>query len=170
MLSQDWPLAGTWNYRPMAVENDYVFEDSRRASGLPVVNPGISAIWTPIRAAIRQIEFRRQVELNVEHNASSRSGHRRRRSREPVPTLKDVYVVTVTNKSPKRDIVVNRVWFDTTPTSRSRVPIPVRIEPEASWSRDVPVGSVPGTPAEVQRLGRCELSPDNKIIESHPGR
>ena len=134
------------------------------------MNPGISAIWTPIRAAIRQIDFRRQVELNVEHKRlvafralSSFTGTRRH--------IEDVYVVTVTNKSPKRDIVVNRVWFDTTPNVeiQSR-DFPVRIEPEASWSRDVPVGSVPGTPAEVQRLGRCELSPDNKIIESHPGR
>ena len=134
------------------------------------MNLGFGAIWTPIRAAIRQIDFRRQVELTVEHKRlvafralSSFTGTRRH--------MMDVYVVTVTNKSPKRDIVVNRVWFDTTPNVeiQSR-DLPVRIEPEASWSRDVRVGSVPGTPAEVQRLGRCELSPDDKIIESRSRR
>jgi hypothetical protein len=134
------------------------------------VTPGFGAIWIPIRAAIRQIGFRRQVKLTVEHKRlvafralSSFTGTRKH--------MKDVYVVTVTNKSLRRDIVVNRVWFDTTPNVeiQSR-DLPVRIEPEGSWSGEIPVDTVPGTPAEVQRLGRCELSPDNKIIESRSGR
>jgi hypothetical protein len=77
--------------------------------------------------------------------------------------------VTVTNKSATRDIVVKRVWFDTTPKVEVRSPeLPVRVPPEESWGREEPARTVPGTPAEVQLLGRCQLSPDNKIIESRP--
>ena len=83
--------------------------------------------------------------------------------------MKDVYVVTITNKSPRRDIVVKRVWFDTTPNVEIRSPeLPVRISPEDPWSREVPAHTVPGKHAEVECLGRCQLSPDDKIIHSRP--
>jgi hypothetical protein len=46
--------------------------------------------------------------------------------------MKDVYVVTVTNKSPTRDLVVNKVWFATTPIVDVKSPdLPVRIAPGA---------------------------------------
>jgi hypothetical protein len=79
--------------------------------------------------------------------------------------MKDVYIVTVTNMSPRRDIVVKRVWFDTTPSVDVTSPeLPVRIPPEESWSREVRAGTVPGEPAEVMRLARCQLAPDDKVI------
>ncbi len=127
---------------------------------------GLGSILTSVRAAYRQVEFRRQIELTVEHKhvAASRTSSAFAGTQTHA---KDVYIVTVTNKSPTRDIVVKRVWFDTTPNVDVRSPdLPVRIPTEESWSREVPAHTVPGTPAEVQRLGRCQLSPDDKIIES----
>ena len=128
------------------------------------MNLGLGAVLTPIKAAYRQVEFRRQVKLTVEHKnvGGTRTWSAFTGSRS---YMKDVYVIT--NKSPKRDLVVNRVWLDTTPTVEIRSPeLPVRIAPEDRWSREVPAHTVPGTHAEVERLGRCQLSPDDKIIKS----
>ena len=132
------------------------------------MNVGPGAVWGSIRALGRQLEGRRQVKLTVEHTRSVVS----RTWSEFTGTqthMKNVYIVTVANKSPKRDLVVKRVWFATTPEVEIPSPdLPVRIEPEESWSRDVPADTVPGEPEEVQRLARCQLGPDDKIIKSRP--
>jgi hypothetical protein len=71
------------------------------------MNVGPGAVWSSIRAAARQLNFRRQVRLTVEHK-------RIVPMRTSSPAFgthtyeKDVYIVTVTNKSPTRNIVVNR--------------------------------------------------------------
>lgn len=132
------------------------------------MNVGPGAVWSSILALRRQLEFRRQIKLTVEHKRDLAM----RTSSAFVGThthLKDVYIVTVTNKSPKRDLVVKRVWFATTPEVEIPSPeLPVRIKPEDSWSREVRTHTVPGTPAEVQRLARCQLAVDDKIIKSRP--
>ncbi len=132
------------------------------------MNFGSGAVRSAIQAAYRQFEVRRQVKLTVEHKRSVVS----RTWSEFTGThthMKNVYIVTVTNKSPNRDLVVKRVWFATTPEVEIPSPeLPVRIEPEESWSRDVPADTIPGTPEEVQLLARCQLAPDDKIIKSRP--
>ena len=82
----------------------------------------------------------------------------------------DFYVVTVTNRSSTRDIVVTRVWLDTVPPVdvATASQLPLQIKPEIPWTKDVRASTVPGEPDAVMRLGRCQLSPDNKIIESRP--
>jgi hypothetical protein len=130
---------------------------------------GLGAIFASLRAGYRQLEFRRQVKLTVEHErnrvvmrtASALVGSRTDR--------RDFYVVTVTNMSPRREIVVRRVWFATTPEQEvNRADRPVRIRPEDFWRKDVPADTVPGEPEEVLLLARCQLAPDDRIIESSP--
>ena len=131
----------------------------------PAMRIGLGAVLASVRAAYRQGQFPRQVALTAEYERVVTS----RRSSEFIGThthVNDVYIVTVTNESPTREIVVTRVWFDTAPSVDISSPdLPVRISPEESWASEVPAHTVPGRPADVLRLARCQLSPDNKIIQ-----
>jgi len=132
------------------------------------MNLGLGAVSSSIRAVYRQVEFRRQVKLTVEHKRVV--AHRTLSASAGTQTrMMDVYVVTATNMSPRREIVVRRAWFDTTPNVeiQSR-DLPARIKPEDSWSREVAAHNVPGTPAEALLLARCQLAPDDKTIHSRP--
>jgi hypothetical protein len=125
--------------------------------------------WASAKAAYRQFEFRRQVDFTVRHEVGrvvSRTGS----ALTGTKTYRhDIYVVRITNKSPKRGLVVRRVWFETTPATEVTAK-EFKIEPDESWTKDVPVSSVPGDPPAVLRLGRCALGPDDKVAESHPAK
>jgi hypothetical protein len=113
------------------------------------------------------VQFRRQVELTVRHErkqvlaTSSPTGTQRHYA--------DVYVVTVVNKSPKRDVVVTRVWFETVPPVEiaTASQLPIHLKPEVPWRKEVRAPS-PDEPDAVSHLARCQLSPDDKIIKSRP--
>ena len=126
---------------------------------------GLAAVLASVRAAYRQGQFPRQVALTAEYERVVIS----RQSSGFIGTrthVNDVYIVTVTNESPTREIVVTRIWFETAPSVDIGSPdLPVRISPGGSWAGEVPAHAVPGTPADVVRLARCQLAPDNKIVQ-----
>ncbi len=81
------------------------------------------------------------------------------------------YFINVVNLSPRREIEITHIWFDTDP----QVPVlkglypPPRLRPNATFETDVPVAAVPDVPKNVKRLGRVRLS-SGKIVKSKPGK
>jgi hypothetical protein len=81
----------------------------------------------------------------------------------------DFYVARIIDRSPKRGLVVRRVWFDTTPATEVTAK-EFTIDPDRSWTKDVRASSVPGDPVAVLRLGCCALGPDDRVVESRPAK
>lgn len=81
----------------------------------------------------------------------------------------EYYVITVTNASRQRDIVVTHVWLDTTPPIQIvDADLPVRLPHTAPWETAVPVRSIPEGTADVEWRARCQITPDDKVIKSNP--
>lgn len=111
-------------------------------------------------------QSRRKVKLTV-HRANEVTGYTP--SRQPILGRENFYV-TVTNASRDREVVVTHVWLDTKPSVHVHDPgLPVRLRHSAPWETVIPLTDVPADAAEmVPWLGRCQLSPDNKIVKSRP--
>ena len=58
---------------------------------------GAGWVWGSVKAAYRQVQFRRQVELTVEHKRLVASRTSSPASGTSTTHMKDVYIVTVTN-------------------------------------------------------------------------
>jgi hypothetical protein len=129
--------------------------------------PPLGGVLSSIRAAYRQLQFRRQVDLTVEFDPQrvvSRTGSALSGTKTHTA---DFYVIRIANKSPTRTAVIRRVWFETTPRV-TVVDAEFEVDPERSWKKDVRVSTVPGELEKVLLLARCRLSPDDKVIKSRP--
>lgn len=83
----------------------------------------------------------------------------------------ECYFITVTNASRDRDIVVTHVWLETTPPVHVHDPaLPVRLKYGDPWETPVPVGDLPEGTTDAEWLGRCVVTPEDKVIKSRPRR
>jgi hypothetical protein len=137
------PVRLAWKFRAPSLEPPLIVG----RMGLPTF--GLGAALATARAAVRQLRLRRQVRLTVEYQNKVILGTESVFARARTYRA-GVYVVTVTNMSPTRQIRVERVWFETSPPYEIRSSqLPVTIEPEHSELQD---GYAQATRAEPHLL------------------
>ena len=106
--------------------------------------PIIRHLWAAAKSAYRQYEFRRQVEFTVGHEVN-RVVSRTSSSFTGTTNRADFYVLRITNKSPSRDLVVRRVWLETTPVADVTAK-EFKIDPDHSSTQSVERRACPGNP------------------------
>ncbi len=85
-------------------------------------------------------------------------------------TGQENWYVTVTNLSPKRDVVITHAWIKTQPRRDILDPdLPRRLKPDDTFEMPVPVGGLPADAPHVAWRGRVRIS-SGKTINSRPSK
>lgn len=81
-------------------------------------------------------------------------------------------IITVTNRSPRRDVEITHVWIEhesgTTDVSNAARPLPKRLRPDEHWATWIAVSEVPATSTQtLEARARVRLS-NGAVRKSRP--